>query len=384
MRDKIKVLISKINHKYYVLAIILGIGLLCFPINLIIQPSNILTVLGLIFIIAAIVFTLIRNGFKKEYLGSKWVWVSMLVIIASTILQLIIDASLINAGNVLMVFVLFGVYYTARIQGSAILKPYPIATLIISLSIIIYGLFITRGSDTGGLISSYCAATGYIILGFMLCPQKWQKILLPIVGLALLLTGAAEAIFAVCMLGIIVLIRRDFSKYFWIVLTILLIIGGIWFGLGYGQELYNQASGNITAIFDIISGNTDKYGGLDNALNIATTSRWEILKNGFADFSPFGNGLNLFSFDNTTIHNVPLIIVDQLGIAAGLAWLVIVFYCLIKTKYKYIWATILILSVFDHFIWTQFSPYFWVLAGITISVEIKNDYIFRREIEQKS
>ena len=81
--------------------------------------------------------------------------------------------------------------------------------------------------------------------------------------------------------------------------------------------------------------------------------------------------------DIEPVHNVPLVIVDQIGPLAGFAWLFITIFCLVKTKWKYAWSAVLVLSVFDHYIWTQFAPYWWALVGISTTVAIKNDYIFK-------
>jgi hypothetical protein len=107
--------------------------------------------------------------------------------------------------------------------------------------------------------------------------------------------------------------------------------------------------------------------------------RIRIIREAAENFKPFGDGYMVTEFKHNTVHNVPLIIIQQLGIPgiiAALAWLWISFYCLFKTKYKYVWIIILALSVFDHYIWTQLTPWWWVAIGIT-TVNNGNDLIFK-------
>jgi len=81
---------------------------------------------------------------------------------------------------------------------------------------------------------------------------------------------------------------------------------------------------------------------------------------------------------------VPLIIVDQIGPLAGLAWLWVTIACLVKTKWRYAFIAVIALSLFDHYIWTQAAPYWWVLVGVSTTSTIKSDLIFRREVENSS
>ena len=92
----------------------------------------------------------------------------------------------------------------------------------------------------------------------------------------------------------------------------------------------------------------------------------------------FGNGYVITEFYATIPHNIMLIIVEQVGFLAAGAWLVVTFYLLLKTKWKYAWIMFIALGVWDHFIWTQAAPWFWVLCGVTSLNDIKSDRIFKR------
>jgi len=56
---------------------------------------------------------------------------------------------------------------------------------------------------------------------------------------------------------------------------------------------------------------------------------------------------------------------------------VIMGYCAVRTRWKYAFVAVLALSVWDHFIWTQFAPLWWALVGVATVSEVKSDLIFK-------
>jgi len=94
-----------------------------------------------------------------------------------------------------------------------------------------------------------------------------------------------------------------------------------------------------------------------------------------------GDGYNLTAYTVHTVHQVPIVIVQQLGwpgVVASLAWLWVVVWCLVKTRWKYAFTLILALSVFDHYVWSQLAPLFPALIGAsTAANNIETDLIFR-------
>jgi hypothetical protein len=80
------------------------------------------------------------------------------------------------------------------------------------------------------------------------------------------------------------------------------------------------------------------------------------------------------------------VLVQQLGwpgVLAGMAWLWVSIWCLVKTKWKYLFALIFALSVFDHFIWTQLNSIWWLAVGVsTAPANIKSDLLFRNPIKK--
>jgi len=103
--------------------------------------------------------------------------------------------------------------------------------------------------------------------------------------------------------------------------------------------------------------------------------RWLVIKDAVTDIQPLGIGYGLTNFTSHTVHNVPLIIIQQLGwpgILAALAWLWVTVWCLRKTRWKYAWVAVIALSIFDHYIWSQLAPYFWCLVGVSTITETAN------------
>ncbi len=277
-----------------------------------------------------------------------------------------------------MGLVLFATYLVSRVLGKEVFFPLAIGVSIASLGIIIYGL-ISPGQATGGFVfeQNFDIATGYILMGTALFIHKWRWLLAGLAIVALLFSGAPEAMFAMGTLGVVVLIRRDWSKKLaTISIAIVLSVVAI-FIFGWGQSLYSYTIKTIQhepmASYPASDGGVTKMSPL--------TIRGVTIKDAITDIKPLGEGYNLTGFTVYTVHNVPLIIVQQLGwpgILAGLAWLWVSIWCLVKTKWKYAWSLILILSVFDHFIWTQLAPIWWMLAGVSTVDAVKSDLVFRR------
>ncbi len=99
--------------------------------------------------------------------------------------------------------------------------------------------------------------------------------------------------------------------------------------------------------------------------------RLAVIKRAMTNIKPFGDGYSVTIFNRTTVHNVPLIIVQQLGypgVAAGIAWVLVAITGLWKAKrWRMLWVAVLAMSVFDHFVWAQFAPWWWLMAGVSLT-----------------
>ncbi len=374
-------------------------------------------------------FVCIAENYKKITLGSKWIWIPLAIIALSIIISEIIQYATGNAtrGEAIgfggIAVFMFLLYLLTRILGEELFKPFTIVTVIVAISCVVYGL-IDVGVKQGGLASptNYDMATGLLVLGTLVSSYKkiWWLSALTIVGLYF--TGSDEAIFACGVLFIAVLIRRDWSKKLLLPVGAIVITLILCTSFGITQKLYfptvqkialakEYSEGTpiasiidavvpdailkpITKELDIINIdnplliiNTQEDTSLidiDNAtksqiLNVATGYRW-VQHWKLSPIKPFGYGFNMSEFYWGIPHNTVLVIIEQVGILAAIAWLIVVIYCLIKTKWKYAFIAILALSVFDHYLFTQVSPWIWCIIGVASVSKINNDHIFKGQV----
>lgn len=208
---------------------------------------------------------------------------------------------------------------------------------------------------------------------------KWRWQLAGLSVVALLVSASPEALFVLGVLGLVVLGRRDWPERKLVVggvVTAGVVVLVIIMLTGLGGRLYSYALDAATG--EKIANYVNQDGEVDPKSPLEM--RWLVIRDSFAEFEPLGEGYNLTEFSVRTVHNVPLVIVQQLGwpgILAGLAWLWVAVWCLAKTRWKYVWVGIIALGVFDHFVWTQMAPIFWATVGASM-VNSEPDRLFRR------
>ena len=270
---------------------------------------------------------------------------------------------------------LFALYLTGRVLGKAVFLPLAVGAAIASLGVILHAI-LYPGIITGGFVfeANYDIVVGYVLLGAALFIHRRQWILAGLALVAILLTGSPEGLFALGVLGVVVLARRDWGRRLATVVAPVLIIVVLGVLLGYGQTLYSYAG-------KIACGETASPYNVGTPVQ-AIEYRIQVATDAMSHIKPLGDGYNLTDFSRSpNVHNVPLVIVQQLGypgILAAMAWLWVSIYCLVKTRYKYVWCLVLTLSVFDHFIWSQLAPYFWLIVGASTAPDnIKSDLIFK-------
>ncbi len=272
---------------------------------------------------------------------------------------------------------LFALYLCGRVLGKDMFLPLAVGAGIASFGVIAHQV-VYPGVITGGFVfeDNYDIVVGYILLGAALWIHRWQWILAGLALVAILLTGSPEGLFAIGVVGVAVLIRRDWGRKLAIVASATAAIAVIALVSGYGQTLYGYAG-------KIIGNETVSPYGETGVPRNAIQYRLEVIRDVMTHIQPLGEGYNLTDFSRSpNIHNVPLVLVQQLGYPgtlAAMAWLFVVIYCLVKTKWKYAWVAMLALSVWDHFIWTQLGVVWWILVGAsTAPADIKSDLLFKK------
>lgn len=280
-----------------------------------------------------------------------------------------------------MGLVLFATYLGARVLGRGIFFAFAPLVIIGVVSVIVGGL-LNAGQPTSGFITNYCASGGYIIIGTLLVlPRslpRWPFITVAMIGLFFI--GALEVIFILGILGVVVIVRRDFGKSLYILTGCAVAVSIVWGLLGYLTPLY-LGNSNLQHMWMAISGQSVVDYEL---LESMTSGRWGVYMATLSDIRLLGHGLFFGVVEGGTVHNMPLIIMHQVGPVVAVMWLFVTVYCLIKTQWKYAWVAVITMGVFDHYLWTQFTPLWWALIGVSTNSSMQSDFIFRRTDNDKS
>ena len=303
--------------------LVIGIGLALSPIH-----NAWLTNLGTIdgsvfFFLPAFGYLLLLMGaamfvvhnwqrVKAEGLGDKRIWIPLLVIVGAIGLSgIAIEGSIQSKiAPAAMGVALFALYLVARILGKELFYPLAVGAAIGSLGIIIYQV-VYPGAPTGGFIfeRNIDIATGYILLGAALFVHRWRWQLVSLAVVALLMSGAPEAVFALGVVALFGLFRKDWSKKIVpvvVVLALFLIVG---LATGLAQDTYSYVHDSLT--HKPVAHYVSPEGEPESVSTLAI--RWLVIKDAMTRIRPLGDGYNLTMFRISTVHNVPLIIVQQLG-----------------------------------------------------------------------
>lgn len=366
---------------------IIGTGIVLFAIHNPYQPLleyAFLPQVGMLMMVMGIVLYTVKN-YRSVELGDRRVWIPMVIIAVSIAGS---GFAQMYRGEIdpwrgfapaVMGALLFLLYLSVRQLNRDVFTPFTYAVVIGSLGCVIYGVLIP-GRMGGGIISptNWDMATGLLVFGTVVSAVRRQWWLSAVALVGLFFTGSAEAVFVVGVVGLVVLIRRDFSRKMLVPLGAVALVAGVWFGLGYGQPLYQYAlwAGDVSGetLHPVEVRDEVKYTELEGAV----PHRWRVISETMADVQPLGHGYYITEFVRDTPHNVPVVIVNQVGPVAGVAWLWVTAFCFVKTRYKYAFSAVIALSVFDHYIWTQVAPWWWCLVGVaTANPSLESDLIFR-------
>jgi len=333
-------------------------------------------------------------NWEKLGLGSKWVYIPLFVIAGSMAISGFVAQPIFGdkvtpgimgwvgiysdkATPGLMGLGLVGVYVVSRTLGARMYLPMvPFVLIGVVLAVIgsLVNSNIIYADQDITLITNYCALAGYLILGGVLNQGRWQGAFLLMILVGLFFVGALEVVFIIGVMGITMLVRRDIDKCLLIPIGILAVLVVLWLAIGRLVPLYQGGSYNVATLFSVLSGSQPLT---LEAMDAITTNRWGAIVREMQNINFWGHGYSLSTVGGGVIHNLPLIIVHQIGILPAIAWVFVTVYCLVKTKWKYAWVAVIAMCVFDHYIWTQFTPYWWVLVGVSTASNIENDYIFR-------
>jgi hypothetical protein len=365
---------------------LIGIGLVLFAIHNPNQPLleyAFLPVVGLAISLLSAFFVLSDNWRHLDF-GSKWLWIPLACVGLSIAVSGFVNGSGWGerVAPLLFAIYLFGIYLAARILRDDLFAPFSFAVILAAIGCVVYGIM-HPGQLTGGFVSptNYDIAAGLLVFGVVVGVWRWRWWLSVVALVGLFFTGAPEGIIGVGILFLAVLIRKDWGRRILLPIGIILIVAIAWFGLGYGQKLYAYTAWNVTGGVlptkpEASPSKTQRYFSPYPQL----VYRCDVIEERMSDVGPFGHGYEVTHFTDYTVHNIPAVAVDQVGPLAGVAWLFVTIYCLVKTKWKYAWTAVIALSLVDHYLWTQVAPWWWALAGASTASVVKSDLIFRKEV----
>ncbi len=310
------------------------------------------------------------NQVKEAGWGDKRILIPMLAIVGATgISGLGADGVQDKLAPLFLAGTMLAAYFTARVLGVDVFLPVSIGAAVASVGVVAYQIT-HLGRISGGYVFeyNYDIVVGYILLGTLLCTHRWRWYLSGLAGVALLMTGSPEGVFALGVLAVALVVRADWNRKMLFAILPAALILVLWLGIGQGQKLYSYL-GDVILNKATVTPASDMP---ENDVNRGALGyRIWVIEKAMKNLEPLGTGYSVTEFREGIVHNVPLVIVQQLGwagIPAGLAWLWVSVFCLVKTKWKYVWLTVLSLSVFDHFIFTHLAPWWWVIAGISLQV----------------
>lgn len=366
-----------------------------------------------LFSLVMLVFIWVVNKWRTLTLGDKRIWIPLALISASiavsSIVNMVQGTETLEHGFASVFFgaALFGLYLTARSFGREIFTPFAVAVIIVAISCVVYSIY--KGDRSGGILSptNYDIAAGFLIFGTVVSAvrHQWWLTAVALVGLAF--TGAEEALVAVGILSVVCLARRDWSRKMVLPVAVVIIGLAVGFGTGLAKPYYSAAQLKVERFIMMVKGESFDYTiswaydepptyprgfytaennvqywvyyeyEWEEALDNIFFWRWMQYKHMIKTFTPLGHGYEINVFNLYFAHNVPMIIAQQVGIVAALAWIWVVVVCLIKTKWKYAFVALIGMSLLDHYLWTQVAPWWWVVVGVAPASELKSDLVFR-------
>ena len=383
-----------------ILSWVFGIGIVSFAFRNYFYSG---IMIGLVLCIAVLFITTILiindKDRPKNILGSKWVWVPLLIICLSIVTAGIANFTTSRAlfTDVIIAASFFGTYLICRILGDKVFKPFSIAVVIEAASVVLYSLVLHYGIHNGGWASyrDYNVADALMVIGAIVSVGKKQWWIVTITLIGVFFTGAEEGLLALAIILVVVFIRRDVSWRLALSVGIVAVIAVL--GLkpfNYTTDLYAMPIDQVTELvshhhnpqavaFAKIESNDTGLSAPDlhpSTIDYISNSRWQMALTAFRNWNWLGSGYVMNPVDsvNNAIYNVPLVVAQQVGVWAALAWLFVVFFCLIKTKWKYAFVALLAFALMDNLIFCQLGLWMFALAGVSTVSVIKSDLMFKR------
>ncbi len=239
---------------------------------------------------------------------------------------------------------------------------------------------------TAGGWGNYDIGAGYLLVGMPLALSAiedfgWRRLFMVICFIGIYLTRADEALPVLALLAVFGLLRRDllFAGLASATLSLMLL----WTmaqpvkPLGDPPKL-SDTHGRLMAIQQTIAPTVAAESVVTHRksellvfpgsprlqwLNVALNGRVTGYVRALREWRWLGHGYEPARFTNQTVHNVPLIILDQMGPFPAIAWTLATLYVWWKRRFSLVLTAVIGVSLFDHYIWTQIAPWWWYIIG---------------------
>jgi hypothetical protein len=261
-------------------------------------------------------------------------------------------------------FMVLSIYFIVKSHPHILETPFALMVIFATTGIV-YIAF-TTGLKSGGWITcgNYDTTVPLLVIGTLLAPKKWQWWLSGVSIIGLFFSGAEIGLVVIAGVVLVIIIRRDWSKKILLPVMALIVclLVATPFGITHKLWVHNGIQGTLGDRIQAARWAWD--GGNVKSLDYLLTGNrlngnWHI-----RPITLTGYGLEIDKLTETTPHNQFLIITDQIGIIAALAWLFATLAWGIRTKNYYILVAILTIGMLDHFFWTVGILWWWAFMGI--------------------
>jgi len=297
----------------------------------------------------------------REIRFGDWrLYVPLLVIAVSIALSGILNGRAISDATVALGMV--ALFLFAQREAKALSKFFMWFTIASAAGVVAFQV-VNPGVRTGGYlvsVNNYNLIIGVLVLGTLLSPERHRWWLSAVSGAGMLLTGSDEGLFVGAVLVVTMLVKRDWGMKILLPVTVIGIVAVICTLTGVTQKLYQTTVERVDAVSEAAGSTTDRNSQLLVATGYRIGGNWKL-----DPLRPFGYGYDMTPHNNAVPHNVALVVIQQSGVLAVLAWVAVVVYLGAVRKKWYLVVAMLALGVFDCFIWTQMLPWWIVAVGVT-------------------
>jgi hypothetical protein len=276
-------------------------------------------------------------------------------------------------------FMILSIYFIVKTHPHILEIPF--ATMVIFATTGIAFTAFTTGLKSGGWITgmNYDTTVPLLVIGTLLAPKKWQWWLSGVSIIGLFFSGAEIGLVVIAVVVLVIIIRGDGVGINWrgvnkglhlnsekillpVVALLFCLLVATPSGITHSLWVHNGIQGTLGDRIQAATWAQD--GGNVKSLDYLLTGNrlngnWHI-----RPITLTGHGLEIDKLTETTPHNQFLIITDQIGIIAALAWLFATLAWGIRTKNYYILAAILSVAMLDHYFWTVGILWWWAFMGV--------------------